>query len=61
MDCNRRGNILFSVHRSVVNFKNGGDLKQIRFLLGHCSLQTSERYLGLEQGIAVAVNDNMRL
>jgi hypothetical protein len=26
-------------------------------LLGHLSVQTTERYLGLEQDIAVAVND----
>jgi integrase len=41
--------------------KNGGDLEQIRFLLGHSSIQTTERYLGSEQEIAVAVNDNLGL
>jgi site-specific recombinase XerD len=41
--------------------KNGGDLEQIRFLLGHASIQTTERYLGSEQEIAVAVNDNLGL
>ena len=39
--------------------KNGGDLEQIKFLLGHSSIQTTERYLGSEQDIAVAVNDNL--
>ncbi len=39
--------------------KNGGDLEQIKFLLGHSSIQTTERYLGSEQEIAVAVNDGM--
>jgi integrase len=37
--------------------KSGGDLEQIKFLLGHSSIQTTERYLGSEQEIAVAVND----
>jgi len=41
--------------------KAGGDLEQIRFLLGHASIQTTERYLGSEQEIAVAVNDNLGL
>lgn len=29
--------------------KNGGDLEQIEFLLGHRSIQTTERHLGSEQ------------
>ena len=37
--------------------KAGGDLEQIKFLLGHSSIQTTERYLGSEQEIATAVND----
>jgi integrase len=39
--------------------KAGGDLEQIKFLLGHSSIQTTERYLGSEQDIAVAVNDGL--
>ena len=39
----------------------GGDLEQIKFLLGHSSIQTTERYLGSEQEIAVAVNDAIGL
>jgi integrase len=41
--------------------KNGGDLEQIKFLLGHSSIQTTERYLGSDQEIVVAVNDNLGL
>ena len=41
--------------------KAGGDLEQIKFLLGHSSIQTTERYLGSEQEIAIAVNDNIGL
>jgi len=39
--------------------KNGGDLEQIKFLLGHSSIQTTERYLGSQQELAVAVNDGL--
>ena len=41
--------------------KGGGDLEQIKFLLGHSSVQTTERYLGSEQDLAVAVNDSLGL
>jgi integrase len=41
--------------------KAGGDLEQIKFLLGHSSIRTTERYLGSEQELAVAVNDNLGL
>ncbi len=41
--------------------KAGGDLEQIKLLLGHSSIQTTERYLGSEQEIATAVNDNLGL
>ncbi len=35
----------------------GGELEQIQFLLGHLSVQTTERYLGCKQKIRHAVND----
>ena len=41
--------------------KAGGGLEQIKFLLGHSSIQTTERYLGSEQEIVVAVNDSLGL
>jgi integrase len=39
--------------------KNGGELEQIQFMLGHASLVTTERYLGGKQDLKHAVNDNM--
>jgi integrase len=39
--------------------KSGDDLEQIKFLLGHSSIQTTERYLGSQQELAVAVNDGL--
>ena len=36
--------------------KAGGDLEQIQLLLGHASVQTTERYLGTEQNLVEAVN-----
>ena len=39
----------------------GGKLDQIRFLLGHVSIQTTERYLGCKQRLRCAVNDRLGL
>jgi site-specific recombinase XerD len=38
---------------------SGGELEQIQFLLGHVSVQTTERYLGSKQRIRCAVNDRI--
>lgn len=37
----------------------GTELEQIRFLLGHVSIHTSQRYLGCKQKLRFAVNDQM--
>jgi integrase len=39
--------------------KNGGDLEQSSSWLDHSSIQNTERYLGSEQEIAIAVNDKL--
>jgi integrase len=38
---------------------SGVELEQIQFLLGHVSVQTTERYLGCKQCIRSAVNDRI--
>lgn len=37
----------------------GGELEQIQFLLGHVSVQTTEKYLGCKQRFRGAVNDQI--
>jgi len=39
----------------------GGELEQIQMLLGHASVQTTERYLGTKQDLAHAPNDGIKL
>jgi len=41
--------------------ESGGKLEQIQFLLGHVSVQTTERYLGCKQRLREAVNDKLGL
>ncbi len=39
--------------------KAGGEIEQIQFLLGHASVQTTERYIGCKQKLGQAVNDRV--
>jgi integrase/recombinase XerD len=39
--------------------KSGGDLEQIQMQLGHASIQTTEKYLGMQQNLVEAVNDKL--
>jgi integrase len=39
----------------------GGELEQIQFLLGHASVQTTERYIGCRQKFKDAVNDRFQI
>ena len=39
----------------------GGELEQIQLLLGHCSVQTTERYLGTKQDLTRGPNDGIKL
>jgi integrase len=40
---------------------SGGELEQIQFLLGHASVQTTERYIGCKQRFREAVNDRIAI
>jgi Phage integrase family len=48
------------LRRSCARFCHaaGGELEQIQFLLGHVSVQTTERYLGCKQRFREAVNES---
>jgi hypothetical protein len=45
----------------VLCHTSGGEIEQIQFLLGHASVQTTERYLGCKQNRGHPVNDLFRL
>ena len=51
------------LRRSCARFchDSGGELEQIQFLLGHVSVQTTEKYLGCKQRFRHAVNDRLRI
>jgi site-specific recombinase XerD len=49
------------LHRSCARLCHaaGGEMEQIQFLLGHASVQTTEKYLGSKQRLREAVNDRI--
>jgi site-specific recombinase XerD len=49
------------LRRSCARFchDSGGEIEQIQFLLGHVSVQTTEKYLGFRQRLREAVNDRI--
>src|SRR5262249_52001242 len=56
----------FSAHDARRTFAklcrtSGGELEQIQMLLGHASIQTTERYLGSQLNLADAANDHLKL
>lgn len=64
--CERAGLLHIAPHdlrRSCAKLchTNGGEIEQIQFLLGHASVQTTERYLGCKQDLGHPVNDLFHL
>ena len=55
------GSTARSVTCACLCHQAGGELEQIQFLLGHVSIQTTERYLGCKQRFRNAVNDHIGL
>jgi len=53
--------LIFVAPVPVCVTRAGGELEQIQFLLGHASVQTTERYIGYKQRFRNAVNDRIGL
>jgi hypothetical protein len=50
----------FAIDRFIAWYCSG-ELEQIRFLLGHASVQTTERYIGSKPKLQDAVNDRFEI
>ena len=56
----KSGKLKALAQRALRDHQSGrstGELEQIQFLLGHQSVETTERYLGCKQRLRAAVND----
>ena len=51
----------FVAHARRCAGRRAGELEQIQLLLGHASVQTTERYLGTKQDLVHAPNDGIKL
>ena len=62
-DCDISGLAPHDLRRTCARLchQAGGELEQIQFLLGHVSIETTERYLGCKQRFQNAVNDSIGL
>ena len=59
-DCAKQAGIeKLAPHCARLCHAAGGELEQIQFLLGHVSVQTTERYLGCQQRLRGAINDRI--
>lgn len=52
---------IFVAHAPASAMRQEGELEQIQFLLGHASVQTTERYIGCKQNLKEAVNDRFQI
>jgi integrase len=61
--CHTISSRLIILRRACAKLRRGagGELEQIQLLLGHASVQTTERYLGTKQDLVHAPNDGIKL